>query len=253
MSSAMSGPEQLRLEGIDAGYGELTVLRDIDLSVGRGEVVALLGPNGAGKSTLLGAISGLIRPSRGRVWLDGRDITGLQPQRLVRLGLAHVPERRQVFGPMTVRENLLLGAHTRLGREPARLVESDIAAMFALFPALATRERQLAGTLSGGEQQMLAISRALMCRPSLLLLDEPSLGLAPLVAREIFRVISELPGRGCSVLLVEQNAHASLAIASRGYVLDVGRVRLAASAAALRDELSVGNGYLSATSAASAR
>ena len=127
----MSGLEQLRLEGIDAGYGELTVLRDIDLTVGRGEVVALLGPNGAGKSTLLGAISGLIRPSRGRVSLDGRDITGLQPQRLVRLGLAHVPERRQVFGPMTVRENLLLGAHTRLGREPARLADRQVCRMAA--------------------------------------------------------------------------------------------------------------------------
>ncbi len=236
--------EHLRLEGVEAAYGDLRVLHGVDLAVRRGEIVALLGPNGAGKSTLLATISGLLRPGAGRVWLESREVTGTAPQRLVRMGVAHVPERRHVFGTMTVRENLLLGANPRLGRDPWSAILADVAAMEELFPVLGERRRQLAGTLSGGEQQMLAIARGLMSRPSLLLLDEPSLGLAPLVVRDIFRVVAELPRRGCAVLLVEQNARAAVAVAGRGYVLELGRIVAAGAAAELAAYAAVAAGYL---------
>ncbi|MBI4492087.1 MAG: ABC transporter ATP-binding protein [Chloroflexi bacterium] len=234
----------LRLEALSAGYGGLEVLHGVDLVVQRNEVVALLGANGAGKSTLLAASSGLLRPRRGRVWLDGAEVTGLPAERLVRLGLAHVPERRQVFATMTVLENLLLGAHHRLGREPRAAIQTDLAAMVQVFPRLGERSRQLAGTLSGGEQQMLAIARGLMSRPLVLLLDEPSLGLAPLVARDIFQAVAALPARGCAVLLVEQNARAALQVAARGYVLELGRIAAEGPTDALANDARVSAAYL---------
>ncbi len=240
----MTGDAVLRLEGVTAGYGALTVLHDVTIAVARGEVTALLGANGAGKSTLLAVASGLIRPGRGRIWIGDRDVTALPAERLVRCGLAHVPERRQVFSTMTVRENLLLGAHHRMGRDGSASIRLDVERVFALFPQLAGRTRQLAGALSGGEQQMLAIGRGLMARPSVLLLDEPSLGLAPLVAREIFAAIAALPEQGCSVLLVEQNARAALGVARRGYVLELGRIARHGTAGDLARDPSVSAAYL---------
>ena len=233
----------LRLDGVSAGYGALSVLHGVDLVVRRGEVVALLGANGAGKSTLLAAASGLLRPSAGRVWLRGRDVTALPAERLVRLGLAHVPERRQVFSTMTVVENLLLGAHHRIGRDPRAAIRLDVERVFAMFPQLSKRPGQLAGSLSGGEQQMLAIGRALMARPAVLLLDEPSLGLAPLVTRDIFRVVGELPAQECAVLLVEQNARAALGVAARGYMLELGRVAKEGASRELADDAAVSAAY----------
>ncbi len=240
----MSDDTLLRLEGVTAGYGALTVLHDVHVEVRHGEVAALLGANGAGKSTLLGAASGLLRPSAGRVWLRDRDVTALSTERLLGLGIAHVPERRQVFATMSVMENLLLGAHHRMRRDPRAAIRLDIERVFSMFPQLGHRTRQLAGSLSGGEQQMLAIGRALMSRPAVLLLDEPSLGLAPIVARDIFRVIAALPEQECSVLLVEQNARAALSVASRGYVLELGRIAKAGTADDLARDPAVSAAYL---------
>jgi branched-chain amino acid transport system ATP-binding protein len=234
----------LRLDDVTAGYGALTVLHEVGLEVRRGEVTALLGANGAGKSTLLAVASGILRPSAGRVLLRDRDVTALPAERLVRLGVALVPERRQVFSTMSVMENLLLGAHHRMGRDPRAAIRLDIDRIFGMFPQLARRPRQLAGSLSGGEQQMLAIGRALMSRPTVLLLDEPSLGLAPIVTREIFAVVAGLPAQECSVLLVEQNARAALAVASRGYVLELGRVAKEGAAADLARDPAVSAAYL---------
>ncbi len=234
----------LRLDGLTAGYGALTVLHEVHAEARPGEVTALLGANGAGKSTLLAVASGLLRPSAGRVWLHDRDVTGLGAERLVRRGIALVPERRQVFSTMSVMENLLLGAHHRMGRDPRAAVRLDVDRVLGMFPALARRTGQLAGSLSGGEQQMLAIARALMARPSVLLLDEPSLGLAPLVAREIFSVIAALPEQGCAVLLVEQNARAALAIARYCYVLELGRVAKQGRAEELARDPAVHAAYL---------
>jgi branched-chain amino acid transport system ATP-binding protein len=216
----------------------------VDLVVYPGELVALLGPNGAGKSTLLAAASGLLRPRGGRVRLAGEDVTGLPAEQLVRRGLAHVPERRQVFASMTVLENLLLGAYHRQGRTARQAIAEDVQAVCELFPRLEERKHQLAGTLSGGEQQMLAIARGLMARPRLLLLDEPSLGLAPLVARDIFQVLADLPARGCAVLLVEQNARAALQVAGHAYVLELGRIAAAGPSAVLADDPRVSAAYL---------
>ena len=238
--------EMLRLDGVTAGYGGLTVLRDVDLSVREGEVVALLGANGAGKSTLLAVASGLLRPRSGRVRVDGVDVTGWPAERLVRRGLAHVPERRRIFGSMTVLENLLLGAHVRFGREPRAAIDLDLERVLLLFPQLRGRGEQIAGSLSGGEQQMLAIGRGLMSRPRILLLDEPSLGLAPLMVREICRVIAGLPEQGCAVLLVEQNARAGLEVSTRGYVLEVGRVVKEGTACQLAEDPEVREAYLGA-------
>ncbi len=242
----MTGPAEpaLCLAGLSAGYGDLDVLHEVDLVVGPGEVVALMGANGAGKSTLLAAASGLLRPRAGRVRLGGADVTGLPPERLVRLGLAHVPERRQVFATMTVLENLRLGAYHRERAEPRTAIQADVAAAFEMFPVLAERKRQLAGTLSGGQQQMLALARGLMARPSVLLLDEPSLGLAPLVVQEILRALAQLPARGCAVLLVEQNARAALQVAARGYILELGRVAAEGPAAILAEDPRVKAAYL---------
>jgi len=220
----------LELEGVHVYYGHVHALKGIDLVVEEGEIVALLGANGAGKSTTLRAISGLVRPRRGRITFRGQDLTRLPAHRLPALGIAHAPEGRRIFGPLTVDENLTLGAYQR---RDARAVEETRRWVFDLFPRLKERRRQLAGTMSGGEQQMLAIGRALMSNPRLLLLDEPSLGLAPLLVRQIFETIREINRQGVTVLLVEQNARAALRLAHRAYVLETGRVALAGPSAEL--------------------
>lgn len=216
----------LSVEGLHAGYGRVAVVRGIDLTVEQGELVTLIGANGAGKSTLLKALVGMVPSSSGRVTLFGEDITGIRPERAVRSGLALVPEGRMLFGPMSVRENLELGAHTT-GR--ARL-EEDLARVYELFPVLEARAAQSAATLSGGEQQMLAVARALMARPRLLLLDEPSLGLAPKVIKEIFAALAALRADGHTILLVEQDARLALKHADRGYVMRTGQVALSGPA-----------------------
>ena len=211
----------LEVEGLVARYGRITALAGISLRVDEGEIVALIGANGAGKPTPLRAISGLIRPAAGRVTFDGHDLHGRAPHAIVRLGIGHSPEGRRVFPRMTVRENLELGAFTRSSK---REIVADTEHVLATFPRLRERLGQPAGTMSGGEQQMLAIGRALMGRPRLLLLDEPSLGLSPLLVGTIFSVIREINARGTTILLIEQNATQALAVATRGYVLEVGSV-----------------------------
>ncbi|MBI4560494.1 MAG: ABC transporter ATP-binding protein [Candidatus Rokubacteria bacterium] len=214
----------LLVEGLEVFYGRVQALRRVSLRVDPGEAVTLVGPNGAGKTTLLRAIAGLIPVRWGSIAFDGTVITNRPPEAIVRLGISMVPEGRDLFGPLSVRDNLLLGAYARYRRAGRREVEKDLERVWELFPRLRERQRQSAGTLSGGEQQMVAIGRALMARPRFLLLDEPSLGLAPLVIREIFRVIRELQTEGITLLLVEQNARAAFGIARRGYVLEAGGV-----------------------------
>ncbi len=226
----------LRLEGIEVGYGDLTAVREVSLEVRAGEVVALIGGNGAGKTTTLRAITGLLPVRRGLIELDGKRLDGLSPSRIVAQGLAHVPEGRQLFPTMTVLENLELGAATREAR--ARRQET-LEWVFRLFPRLQERTRQLAGTLSGGEQQMCAVGRGLMARPRLLMLDEPSLGLAPVVVKLIFENLAEINRTGTTILLVEQNVARALALCHRGYVLENGRIALGGP----RDEL-VQSGYI---------
>jgi branched-chain amino acid transport system ATP-binding protein len=234
----------LRVDELVTYYGRIAALKGVSLEVLSAEIVAIIGANGAGKTTLLNTLSGLVTPRGGKVWLAGRQVTGLPAERLVRLGMSHVPERRQIFASMTVEDNLLLGAYSRLRREPRARIEQDMRDVLELFPLLAQRKRQLGGSLSGGEQQMLAIGRGLMASPSLMLLDEPSLGLAPMVAREIFALIGRLRERGTSILLVEQNARAALRVADRGYVLEVGALTLSSSATDLLDDSRVRAAYL---------
>jgi branched-chain amino acid transport system ATP-binding protein len=234
----------LRLRNVDSGYGSLKVLRHVSLHVSQGEIVCIIGANGAGKTTLLRTIVGLLRAQAGEISFAGRDITGARTEAIARGGCSLVPEGRQVFAPMTVRENLLLGATARLGRAAGIAIEDDLERVFGLFPRLRERERQLAGTLSGGEQQMLALGRALMARPTLILLDEPSMGLAPLVVKEIFATIQTLRDQGNTVLLVEQNARAALKIANRGYVLENGRIMLEETAESLLANRDVERAYL---------
>ena len=218
----MADAPLLRVEALESAYGSVRALRGVDLTVGSGELVALVGSNGAGKSTLLRTLSGLQPALAGRVWYGGDDITRAPSHERVARGIVQVPEGRQVFGGLTVEDNLRLGAHAR-GRGT---VVDGLARVFARFPVLADRRRQRAGTLSGGEQQMLALGRALMGDPTLLLLDEPGMGLAPRLVAAVFEVIRSLRATGVTILLVEQNAQAALAIADRGYVLETGRVTL---------------------------
>jgi branched-chain amino acid transport system ATP-binding protein len=230
----------LEVEDLTAGYGQIRALHGVDLTVGEGQVVALLGPNGAGKTTTLRAICGMVRRA-GRIAFRGRDLTGLATEKVTRLGVAHVPEGRGTFTGLTVAENLALGAYGR--RDPD--VPRDIERWYGIFPRLAERRDQPAGSLSGGEQQMLAIARALLSRPALLLLDEPSLGLAPLVVREVFDVLAGIRAeQGTGMLLVEQNAALALELADAAYVLAAGRTVLSGPTAEIRAEDSVRRSYL---------
>jgi branched-chain amino acid transport system ATP-binding protein len=234
----------LQVTGLHAGYGRAEVLLGVNLKLDAGQVVTVIGPNGAGKSTLLGALMGML-PSRGQVLFDGRDLAALTLEERVMAGLALVPERRELFGTMPVEDNLLLGGwRARKLRLPGR--EQELDRVYGLFPRLKERRTQLAGTLSGGERQMLAVGRALMSRPKLLMLDEPSLGLAPLVVREVFRIIDALRAAGVSILLVEQNARAALEVADYGYVLETGELRLEGPAAGLANDPRVVETYLGA-------
>jgi branched-chain amino acid transport system ATP-binding protein len=235
----------LELSGVKAGYGRVEVLHGIDLEVAEGELITVIGANGAGKSTLLKAIVGLVAVRAGTVTYRGARVTAARPERLVRNGLALVPEGRMLFGPMTVRENLELGAYGA-GRDRRAALAEGLERVHSLFPLLAERSSQPAETLSGGEQQMLAVGRALMSRPRLLLLDEPSLGLAPKVIAEIFAVLGELRAQGVTILLVEQDARLALKHADRGYVMRTGRVVLKGSAADLLADESVRTIYLGA-------
>lgn len=228
----------LSLKQFSVSYGQINVIRDINLEVKQGETVALIGSNGAGKTTILRTISGLVRPKSGQVLFDGQDITSLKPHHIVKMGLSHVPERRGIFANLTVYENLVVGGYIK------KLTSSDFDEVYTLFPRLKERQKQIAGTLSGGEQQMLAISRALLSRPRVMLLDEPSLGLAPQVTKSIFETIKKINSLGTTVLLVEQNAQAALKIANRGYVLEVGEIVLGDQAEALLKNDAVRKAYL---------
>lgn len=234
----------LRVRSLRAGYGAVEVLKGVSLHVDPGELVAIVGANGAGKSTLLAAVAGLVRPWSGSVALGGAEIAGEAAETVAGRGCVLVPEGRQLFPGLSVRDNLLLGGWLRVRREGRRAVERDIGAMESLFPVLAERRHQAAGTLSGGEQQMLAIARALMSRPSLLLLDEPSIGLAPLVVKTIFATVAGLRNEGRTIMLVEQNARAALAVADRGYVMETGQVVLEGTAAELAANRDVQRAYL---------
>ncbi len=231
-------------KNLDVFYGKIHAIRNVSLHVRKGEIVALIGGNGAGKTTLLTTISGINRPSTGSIVCLERDLTRLSPDKIVALGVSHVPEGRLVFGPMSVEDNLALGAYTR-GRADKAQTHKDLEDMYAMFPVLFERRKQMAGTLSGGEQQMLAMARALMARPKLLLLDEPSMGLAPQITKEIFKHVVALRGQyGLTVLLVEQNAKSALQIADRGYVLETGRVILQGPADELLANRDVQRAYL---------
>jgi branched-chain amino acid transport system ATP-binding protein len=229
------------LEDVHAGYGPITALRGLHLSVAPGELVCLIGANGAGKSSTLRAISGLLAPSQGRIVFDGRQIQGEAPAGILKSGIAHCPEGRRVFPHMTVEENLAMGAYVRTDRSA---IAADMAEVGRHFPILLERRRQMAGTLSGGEQQMLAIARALMARPRLILFDEPSLGLAPTIVEMTFSIIADIRRRGTTVLMVEQNAYAALRMADRAYVMETGRIVLEGRARDLLDDDHVRRAYL---------
>ena len=233
----------LRIENLNVYYGVIHALHDLSLEVGAGEIVTLIGSNGAGKSTTLLALSGLLQPQSGTVQFDGKNLLAMPAHTRVTSGLVQVPEGRRVFSSLSVAENLALGAYAR--RDKAD-VQKDLDDVYALFPRLSERKSQAAGTMSGGEQQMLAVGRAMMSRPRLLLLDEPSLGLAPLLVKEIFNVVKRIRERGVTVLLVEQNAHMSLAIADRAYVLETGRIVMSGVAKELARDARVKAAYLGA-------
>ena len=233
----------LAIDNLNVRYGAVDALKGISLHVAQGEVVTLIGGNGAGKSTLMRAIAGLVRVASGSISFEGKDITGIRPHDCVRIGIGHSPEGRLVFGDQSVRDNIKLGAYARTD---AADIEADIEKYFDLFPRLRERHDQLAGTLSGGEQQMLAIARALMSRPKLLLLDEPSLGLAPLIVREVFAIIKRLQSEGMTILLVEQMANLALGVANRAYVIETGLITLEGSGAELLSDPRVRSAYLGA-------
>jgi branched-chain amino acid transport system ATP-binding protein len=230
----------LRLDGLDVFYGQIRALKGVSLEVRSGEIVALLGNNGAGKTTTLKTISGLLAPQQGTIYLEDRLLTGTPPHDVVGRGIGHVPEGRRIFNRLTVRENLVMGAFLRNDTG----VTDDLQRVFTLFPRLQERITQVAGTLSGGEQQMLAIGRALMGRPRLLLLDEPSMGLAPVLVEQIFDTIGAVNRQGTTILLVEQNAAMALSIAHRGYVLETGSIVLSGTAAELSENAEVRRAYL---------
>lgn len=234
----------LKIDGISSHYGGVKALDEISLFQGEGEILALIGGNGAGKTTLLNLISGIIRPSRGKIVFKGKNIVSFPPERIVELGIIQVPEGRHLFGPLTVRENLELGAYRRRGKKNKKKISEDFKYILQLFPVLEKRLNQRAATLSGGEQQMLAIGRGLMGKPVLLLLDEPSLGLAPLVVQEIISVIERLRKEGTTILLVEQNARAALKISDRAYVLETGKIQLYGTPSDLLGTVEVKRAYL---------
>ncbi len=236
----------LRLKNINTSYGKVHALKNVSLHLEQGEIVTLIGANGAGKTTILNTISGVTPASSGDILFNKQPVQSLPPDRIVKLGISQVPEGRQVFKPLSVEDNLQMGAYLRYRSREARAdIHKDMENVFALFPRLEERRSQLAGTMSGGEQQMLAIGRALMAKPKLLLLDEPSMGLAPLVVQEIFRVLDQLRrDNGTTILLVEQNAKAALKLADRGYVLETGKVILEGAAAELMENAEVKRAYL---------
>jgi len=231
----------LLLQEIDVYYGAIQALKKLSLEVQEGSIVTLIGANGAGKTTTLKSISGLLRPKNGAVLFKGIDISRVAPERIVGMGISHVPEGRRVFTAMSVLENLEMGAYLRKDKKE---IASDMENVFGRFPRLKERRKQMAGTLSGGEQQMLAIGRALMARPELLLMDEPSMGLAPLLVKEIFEIIKDINSRGTTILLVEQNAHMALSVADRAYVIETGEIVLAGKAADLMNSDDVKRAYL---------
>ena len=231
----------LDVQDLNVYYGAIHALQGISFNVNQGEIVTLIGANGAGKSTTLRTISGLMRPRRGSVVFNSQDITMTPAEQIVRLGIGHVPEGRKIFAPMTVRENLDMGAYTRTNGSE---IQQSMERAFTSFPRLKERLNQLGGTLSGGEQQMLAMARGMMSRPSLLMLDEPSMGLSPILVEEIFRIIQEINSKGTSILLVEQNALMALQISNRAYVLETGRIVLEGTGKELRESTRVREAYL---------
>jgi branched-chain amino acid transport system ATP-binding protein len=249
----------LRVEGISAAYGRVTALREVSLIVNDGEIVTLIGSNGAGKTTLLNAIAGVVPLKNGSIWLDDYKLSGLSSHKTVRLGVGYVPEGRQTFGAMSVKDNLALGSYSQRGHNPLSTlgyvgwflhhpsVQSNLQMVFKLFPILKERQKQQAGSLSGGEQQMLAIGRALMSSPKILLLDEPSLGLAPNLVREILKLLIRLRNEGLTILLVEQDAAAALKVADRGYVMERGRITIEGKAKELLFDDRVRQAYLGKT------
>jgi branched-chain amino acid transport system ATP-binding protein len=231
----------LNVSGIDVYYGNIQALKGVSLEINEGEIVTLIGANGAGKSTLLKTLSGLLKPKSGSIDYLGNSISGKAPQSIVKVGISHVPEGRRVFANMSVEENLELGAYLR---KDSAGIRKDIQSVYELFPRLQERRKQLSGTLSGGEQQMLAMGRAIMAKPKLLLLDEPSMGLAPLMVKTIFQIIEKINQDGTTILLVEQNANMALSVADRAYVIETGRVVISGTAAELQASEEIKKAYL---------
>jgi branched-chain amino acid transport system ATP-binding protein len=231
----------LKVNGIDVFYGNIHALKGVSLEINEGEIVTLIGANGAGKSTLLKTLSGLLKPKSGTIEYLGKSISGKAPQSIVKAGISHVPEGRRVFANMSVEENLELGAYLR---KDSKEIRKDIQSVYELFPRLQERRKQLSGTLSGGEQQMLAMGRAIMAKPKLLLLDEPSMGLAPLMVKTIFQIIEKINQDGTTILLVEQNANMALSVADRAYVIETGRVKISGTAVELQASEEIKKAYL---------